>query len=157
MFVALQLMGLLLLTYVDATASRREWSALPQRVYRSIETGRRIWTWDFLDHYEWGRRRNWIMLGCLLMPFMLAKSVDWILNASIHSEAPSVDAEPPEDSSQKKQDTNEQHPVPTDGLTQILPPPLPKVEDGFLCDTCQTIWATDYCPQCGRSIHLPAR
>ena len=84
LFVVSQILGLLVIVYVDWT-SRRNWNLF----------GRSSWDFfvDFFDPNEWGdggRTENWISFVCIFGPFFVWKSVDWIASSA------NDDKQPPE-------------------------------------------------------------
>lgn len=86
LFLVLALIGLLGIVVLDM--SQNNWDVLPylDTLGYSGQYGRVI-RWDLLQSGHWDLSRthvysyaNWLLLLCLLGPFAVARSVDWIVS-----------------------------------------------------------------------------
>lgn len=73
LFVSLQVLGILMLIYLNITD--RSWSVLPRDGYRGL-------SWDLFEPRYWTyEHQNWLATTCLIAPFVVAKSIDWVVSA----------------------------------------------------------------------------
>ncbi len=74
-YLALQFLGIGFLIYFNATKGR-SWSPIPSYSKR--------WgfEWNFLDDHYWtDEKHNWVLLICIIGPFIFAKTLDWIYSS----------------------------------------------------------------------------